>query len=54
MARRRVYRHHIPAMTSVPTGCAGTSSPIANKLAAVATAALVVYRPGPIVGRAGR
>ena len=54
MARRRVYRHHIRCPDLGSNRMRLDRFPMADKLAAVATAAPVVYPAGPSVGRGRR
>ena len=54
MVRRRVYRHHIRCPDCGSNRIADTVSPMAGRLTAAATAAAVMCRAGPIVGRGRR
>ena len=54
MARRRVYRHHIRCHDLGSNRMRLDRFPMADRLAAVATAVAVMQPAVPIVGRAGR
>ena len=54
MARRRVYRHNVRCPDCGSNRIADTGSPMAGRLTAVATAAAVMCRAGPTVGRGRR